>query len=66
MVIDERLGRHHAQRLGLAVTGTLGVLLRAKADGLIPAVRPLVETLREEGIYLGARLIEEALRLADE
>lgn len=66
VVIDERLGRRHAQRLGLPVTGTLGLLLRAKQDGLVRAVRPLVETLQAGGIYLGARLVEEALRLAGE
>jgi predicted nucleic acid-binding protein len=66
VIIDERLGRLHAQRLGLPVTGTLGLVLRAKADGLVPAVRPIVETLQEGGIYLGARLVEEALRLAGE
>lgn len=66
VVIDERLGRQQARRLGLPVTGTLGLLLRAKEDGQLTAVRPLVDTLQEGGIYLGARLVEEALRLAGE
>lgn len=66
VVIDERLGRQHAQRLALPVTGTVGLLLRAKEDGLLPAVRPLVETLQKGGIYLGAPLVERALRLAGE
>lgn len=30
VILDERLARRHAQRLGIPVTGTLGVLLRAK------------------------------------
>jgi len=29
VIIDERLARRHAQRLGLALTGVLGVLLKA-------------------------------------
>ena len=41
LIIDERLGRRHAQRLGIKITGTLGILMRAKSEGHIPLVRPL-------------------------
>lgn len=66
VVIDERLGRRHARRLGINLTGTLGVLLRAKKQGLVSEIRPLVERIHRGGIYLSQRLIEEALRLAEE
>lgn len=41
VIIDERLGRRHAQRLGLSVTGVLGVLLRAKQQALVGEINPL-------------------------
>lgn len=66
VVLDERLGRRYAERLGLPVTGTVGVLLRAKEEGLVAALGPIVERLQEGGIYLGPRLVAEALRLARE
>ncbi len=66
VIIDERLGRQHARRLGLPLTGSIGILLRAKEEGLVPAVRPILETLRDGGIYLGAELVAKALRLAGE
>ncbi len=66
VIIDERLARRHAKRLGLSLTGTLGVLLRAKERGLISAVAPLIEQLRREGIYLTDTVIAETLRLAGE
>jgi predicted nucleic acid-binding protein len=66
VIIDERLGRRHAKRLGIPVTGTLGVLLRAKKRGLVPEVRPLVEQIHRAGIRLSRDLIEEALALAGE
>jgi uncharacterized protein len=50
VIIDERLGRRHARRLGLTLTGTMGVLLKAKAAGLIPAVAPLVRRLRSPSV----------------
>ncbi|MBI5568243.1 MAG: DUF3368 domain-containing protein [Chloroflexi bacterium] len=66
VIIDERLARRHARRLGLNLTGTLGVLLRAKQQGLLPAVKPLIDQLRAGGIWLSDVLVTEALKLADE
>jgi predicted nucleic acid-binding protein len=66
VVIDERLARHHTKRLGLTLTGTLGVLLRAKYAGLVPSIAPLVEQLLRGGIRLGDSVVAEALRLAGE
>ena len=42
LVIDDQAGRKAAQQLGIAVTGTVGVLLKAKQDGHISLVRPIV------------------------
>jgi predicted nucleic acid-binding protein len=45
LLIDERLGRREAVRLGLSITGVLGVLLIAKNRGLIAKVKPIMESL---------------------
>jgi len=66
VIIDERLGRKHAKRLGLALTGTLGVLLRAKERQLISEAKPFIEQLQQGGIRLGDTIIAEALKLAGE
>lgn len=66
VIIDERLARRHAKRLRLPLTGTLGVLLKAKQRGLVPAVRPLIEQLVHGGVRLGDTLVDEVLRLAGE
>jgi predicted nucleic acid-binding protein len=50
LVIDDRPGRHAATRRGLAVTGTLGLLVRARQRGLIPAVRPEMDALIATGL----------------
>ena len=60
VVIDERRGRRAALAVGLQVTGTLGLLGRAKTLGVVPAVRPFVETLRVSGWY-DAAVIERFL-----
>ena len=66
VIIDERLARRHAKRLGLNLTGTLGVLLKAKRQGLLPAIKPLIDQLRHGGIWLSDALVAEALKLAEE
>jgi len=56
ILLDERLGRRQAAQLGLPVVGTLGVLLRAKEQGLIPAVTPIVDEMIAHGIRIGTAL----------
>ena len=66
VVIDERLGRRHARRLGLPVTGTLGVLLKAKSEGRISRIAPMLEALQDGGIRLANDLVERVMNLAGE
>lgn len=47
LLMDERLGRDVARHLGIACLGTVGVLVAAKRKGLIPAIKPYLDTLRD-------------------
>ena len=57
VIIDERLGRRVAEYLGLSVTGTLGVLAKAKSTGLIPSFHDAAQAMRQHGIHYNAGLI---------
>ncbi len=61
-VLDDREARECARSLGVPRTGTLGIILRAKMAGLIPAARPLVERLLRNGAYLARDLVAAALK----
>jgi predicted nucleic acid-binding protein len=39
VILDENLGRRYARQLDLTLTGTIGILLRAKQKGLIPSIK---------------------------
>ncbi len=45
LLIDERRGRAEANRRGLKITGLLGILVEAKHQNLIIAVKPLLDDL---------------------
>jgi len=66
LLVDERLARRHAQRLGLTITGTLGILLKAKERGLVAELRPLIQQLRDNRIRLSEDIVRKALLLARE
>jgi uncharacterized protein len=66
LIIDERLGRSAARRLGVRVTGTIGVLLEAKQRTLIGNVLPVLQRIRLNGYWLSDELVRAALVLAGE
>ena len=66
VILDERLGRLYAEALKLSFTGTLGILLRAKVEGRIPRIAPLLEHLDRLGFRLSARTRTAVLKQAGE
>jgi predicted nucleic acid-binding protein len=66
LLLDDGEGRREAQRLGLRLTGVLGLLVAAKRIGLLPAVRPDVDTLRASGFRVSAGLYMELLESCGE
>lgn len=65
-ILDDGLARQVAQRLGIPIRGTLGVLLDAKQAGLISQVRPLLDELQALQFRLAPATREAVLRLAGE
>ncbi len=59
VVLDEKIGRNMAEYLGLRVTGTLGVLLKAKQQGLIPSFLGSVAAMQAQGIYYHPLLVRK-------
>ena len=66
VVIDERKARRYAERMGLTLTGTQGMLLAAKRAGLIGSVSACVKQLQDAGLFLSPDLIRKILEIAEE
>jgi hypothetical protein len=66
LLMDDHAGRQAARKLGVPVTGLLGLLLLAKEKGLVNRVGSLIEELRESGYWLSDEVAEAAKKLAGE
>jgi len=58
VIMDELPGRRAAVQLGINHTGTLGLLLNAKALGILPAVKPELDRLDELGFRVSKQTRE--------
>ncbi|HKI02552.1 MAG TPA: DUF3368 domain-containing protein [Thermoanaerobaculia bacterium] len=65
-IVDDLAARRCAEVLGVPFIGTLGLVLRAKRKGLLPAARPVVDKLLVAGMYLSERVLSRALALVGE
>lgn len=66
LIIDDGQARRIGRLLGLTMTGTVGVLARAKREGLIPHLAPLLNQLERLGFRLSTEARAAALELVGE
>ncbi len=66
LIIDDELARKIAKLQSLKFTGTVGILLKAKKEGLINEVKPVLNQLKDVGFFLKKELIADILKLSDE
>jgi predicted nucleic acid-binding protein len=66
VLMDEKKGRRKLTQMDLKKIGTAGILLKAKQAGLLPAVRPELEQLRQRGFSISQPVIDALLRQANE
>lgn len=65
-IIDDLLARKYAKYYDLSITGTIGVVLKAKELGIITQVRQIMNELMDAGIYVHTNLYNKVLEIAGE
>lgn len=65
LIMDERKGRKVAQKLGIKITGTVGVLLQSYSENMISSdeIKTYLDQLKNSNIRLSESLIQKALEM---
>jgi predicted nucleic acid-binding protein len=68
LLTDDHAVRQLATAYGIPVIGSIGILIRARRDGVIPALQPLLDQLIAEGFHLDSHgeVYREALQYVGE
>lgn len=66
VLLDDDLARAHADRIGLKVKGTAGILLAAHTAGVLGNLEAVLDELRTQGFWLGNRIYNAILSEASE
>jgi len=66
LILDDLNARRVAEKLGINITGTLGILLLAKEKKLIKSIKPIIEELMKGSFRISDELYEDVLDFAGE
>ena len=66
VILDDKLARKTAKYMDLTITGTMGVIIKAKKEGHIQTVKPIMDKLIRNGLYVSDEVRELVLKAANE
>lgn len=66
LIIDDNAAKKTAKFLEFKVTGTLGILLKAKSEKIIFEVKPILEKMLEKNFYISEEIFKLVLKTAGE
>lgn len=66
IILDDMAARKLAEKLGLPIKGTIGVLLMAKQKGIIPLLSPYLDIIQQTNFRLSQHLIDGFIKEAGE
>lgn len=58
-LLDDKQARRIAEDLGMKISGTIGLLIKAKRSGVIKKVYPSVEKLKKLGFFVSDNILEQ-------
>ena len=66
VILDDYKARVVAEKLGLTITGTIGVIIKAKLNGIIVSIKPMLAKLRKTEFRFSDEVEQNALKAANE
>lgn len=66
VILDDLKARKTAAKLNVKVTGTVGVIVKAKTENKIPSAKAIFEKILETDFRISDRILKEAIKAAGE
>jgi len=66
LILDDYKARKVAENLGLNFTGTIGIIIRAKLENIIPSIKPLLDKIKQTNFRISAEIELQAYKEAKE
>ncbi len=66
ILVDDLKARKLTQKLNLKITGTLGIIYKAKQEKVIEKVKPIIDKLLQTNFRISNKIIDEILKLSNE
>lgn len=66
IALDDLKGRKIAKSLNLKVTGSLGILIKAKQNGHLENLKPVITQIQQTDFRISENIIKKALELVGE
>ena len=66
LILDDHKARRVAITLGIKITGTIGIIIKAKLNGIIISIIPYLEKIKKTNFRISEEIIRQALLEARE
>jgi predicted nucleic acid-binding protein len=66
VILDDYKARKIAKQLGINFTGTIGVIIKAKLNGIITSIKPILQKINQTNFRLSIEIQLLALKQANE
>lgn len=66
LIIDDLKGRKIAEKMNIRYSGTLGLIVQAKREGVIETVKPILKKIEKTDFRIDRKLLLTVLREAGE
>ncbi len=66
LILDDLQARKLAEKLRLKYTGTLGMIARARSEGVIASVKPIIEKIRNTNFRFSEEVFAVIIKTAGE
>ena len=66
LILDDYKARKVAENLRLNFTGTIGIIIRAKLENIIPSIKPILDKIKQTNFRISADIELQAYKEAQE